>query len=109
MRQHHRVLYEGDPAPLAATIVERLARIEPLPAHDERAILPTQPIDAARALAGYLAIKAAGTTALLGADQVVAPLSDGCAALLPAVHLMAEPDSATLVDKLNVELPFPCV
>ncbi|KLO32285.1 aldehyde dehydrogenase family protein [Mycobacterium haemophilum] len=103
------VLYEGDPAPLAAAIVERLARIEPLPAHDERAILPTQPIDAARALAGYLAINAAGTTALLGADQVVAPLSDGCAALRPAVHLVAEPDSATLVDKLNVELPFPCV
>ena len=30
---------------------------------------------------------------------------DGYAALRPAVHLLAEPD----VDKLNVELPFPCV
>jgi hypothetical protein len=36
---------------------------------------------------------------------VVALLSDGCAALRPAVHLMATPDTA----KLNVELPFPCV
>jgi hypothetical protein len=36
---------------------------------------------------------------------VVAALGDGCAALRPAVHLMARPDVA----KLNVELPFPCV
>ena len=86
-------------------IAERLATIEPLPTEDERAILPTQPIDKARALANYLATKAAGTTALLGADQVVAALGDGYAALRPAVHLLAEPD----VDKLNIELPFPCV
>jgi acyl-CoA reductase-like NAD-dependent aldehyde dehydrogenase len=99
------VLYEGDPAPLARAIAERLATIEPLPTEDERAILPTQPIDKAQALASYLAIKAAGTTPLLGADQVVAVMIDGYAALRPAVHLMAEPDS----DKLNIELPFPCV
>jgi acyl-CoA reductase-like NAD-dependent aldehyde dehydrogenase len=99
------VLYEGDPAPLAHAIAERLATIEPLPTEDERAILPTQPIDKATALASYLAVKAAGTTPLLGADQVVAALGDGYAALRPAVHLMAEPDS----DKLNTELPFPCV
>ncbi|SOX51512.1 aldehyde dehydrogenase, partial [Mycobacterium ahvazicum] len=99
------VLYEGDPAPLAAAIADRLAAIEPLPTEDERAILPTQPVDKAQALAGYLATKAAGTTALLGADQVVAALGDGYAALRPAVHLLAEPD----VDKLNVELAFPCV
>jgi len=76
-----------------------------LPTEDERAILPTQNIDQATALAAYLASVAAGTTPVLGADQVVAALSDGCAALRPAVHLMAEPDVA----KLNVELPFPCV
>jgi acyl-CoA reductase-like NAD-dependent aldehyde dehydrogenase len=99
------VLYEGDPAPLAEAIAKRLATIEPLLTDDERAILPTQPIDKARALASYLAIKAAGTTPLLGADQVVAALSDGYAALRPAVHLMAEPDG----NKLNIELPFPCV
>ena len=103
------VLYEGDPAPLAEAIAERLAAIEPLPSEDERAILPTQSIDKATALASYLAAKAAGTTPLLGADQVVAPVGDGYAALRPAVHLLTEPGSGTLTDKLNIELPFPCV
>jgi len=99
------VLYEGDPAPLAQAIAERLAAIQPLPSEDERAILPTQPLEKAQALANYLAVKAAGTTPLLGADQVVAAVGDGYAALRPAVHVMAEPE----VDKLNIELPFPCV
>ena len=99
------VLCEGDPASLAREIAKRLATIEALAADDERAILPTQPIEKATALASYLADKATGTTALLGADHVVAALGDGQAALRPAVHLMAEP----AVDKLNVELPFPCV
>jgi acyl-CoA reductase-like NAD-dependent aldehyde dehydrogenase len=99
------VLYEGDAAPLAEAIAERLSLIEALPTDDERAILPTQTIDDATALASHLATAANGTTPLLGADQVVAPLGDGCAALRPAVHLLAKPDVA----KLNVELPFPCV
>jgi Aldehyde dehydrogenase family len=103
------VLLEGDPAPLARAIAERLAAIEPLPCEDERAILPTQSIDKATALASYLAAKAAGTTPLLGADQVVAPVGAGYAALRPAVHMLAEPGSGTLTDKLNIELPFPCV
>jgi hypothetical protein len=99
------VLAEADPVPLARAIAERLATIEPLPSDDECAVLPTQPLERAQALAAHLAAKAVGTTALLGADQVVAPLGDGYAALRPAVHFMAEPDP----DKLNVELPFPCV
>ena len=103
------VLYEGDPGPLAEAIAERLAAIEPLPTEDERAILPTQSLDKARALASYLAAKAAGTTPLLGADQVVAPVGDRYAALRPAVHVLAEPDTAELIEKLNIELPFPCV
>ena len=49
--------------------------------------------------------KAAGTWPILGADQVVADLGDGYAALRPAVHLLAAPN----VDIINVELPFPCV
>lgn len=103
------VLYEGDPAPLARAIADRLATIEPLPSEDDSAILPTQPVDKARAVANYLAGKAAGATALLGADQVVAELGGGYAALRPAVHLLAEPGSGQLADTLNVELPFPCV
>src|SRR6202020_1127340 len=99
------VLYEGDPAPLAEAIAERLSTIAVLPTDDERAILPTQNIDAATALASHLATVATGTIPLLGADQVVATLSDRYAALRPAVHLLTKLDVATL----NVELPFPCV
>lgn len=99
------VLCQGDPGPLAHAIAQRLAAIEPLPTDDERALLPTQRLDHARALADYLAAKAAGSTPLLGADQVVADLGDGFAALRPAVHLLPAP----VADTLNVELPFPCV
>lgn len=99
------VLYEGDAAPLAHAIAERLAKLEPLPNTDERAVLPTTSIDAAQALANQLAARAAGAMAVLGADQVVADLGGGFAALRPAVHLLSTPDPA----KLNVELPFPCV
>ncbi|GAB1815087.1 aldehyde dehydrogenase family protein, partial [Mycobacterium sp. MUNTM1] len=99
------VLYQGDPLPLARAIADRLATIEPLPTDDERANLPTLPVEKARALANLLAAKAAASTPLLGAEQVVADLGDGYAALRPAVHLLPEPDVGTL----NLELPFPCV
>ena len=92
------VLYEGDAAPLAQAVAERLSRIEP-------STLPTTSIEAARALADHLAARAVGTTAVLGADQVVADLGGEFTALRPAVHLLATPDPT----KLNVELPFPCV
>jgi acyl-CoA reductase-like NAD-dependent aldehyde dehydrogenase len=99
------VLYEGDPTPMARAVAERLSTVTPLPAADENAVLPIQPLERARALAGYLAQKAHGATPLLGADQVVADLGDGYAALRPAVHQLPAPD----IDKLNIELPFPCV
>ncbi len=99
------VLYEGDPAPLAQAIAERLSALAPLPTEDARAILPTQSVDNAQQVADYLGAKSEGTTPLLGADRLVATLGNGCAALRPAVHVLATPD----VDKLNTELPFPCV
>jgi acyl-CoA reductase-like NAD-dependent aldehyde dehydrogenase len=99
------VLCEGDAAPLAHAIAERLSTIVPLPNTDERAILPTTSVDAAQFLADHVAAKAVGTVAILGADQVVADLGGGFAALRPAVHLLPTPDPT----KLNVELPFPCV
>jgi hypothetical protein len=99
------VLYEGDAAPLAHAIADRLATIPALPSSDEKAILPTQPITRAKAIAQYLAAKARATTPVLGADQVVADLGNGYAALRPAVHLLDQPDP----DILNTELPFPCV
>ncbi|CPS10648.1 NAD-dependent aldehyde dehydrogenase [Mycobacteroides abscessus] len=79
--------------------------MQPFPIADERAVLPGQPLDAARRVAHHLAEKSRGATALLGADQVVADLGDGSAVLRPAVHLLQGPD----VDKLNTELAFPCV
>src|SRR6476660_6488345 len=54
------VLYEGDPAPLAHAIAERLAAVDP-------AALPTAPLATARALAEHLARKASTTTPVLGA------------------------------------------
>ncbi|WP_319430386.1 aldehyde dehydrogenase family protein [Mycobacterium sp. RTGN5] len=99
------VLIEGDAAALASAIAERLRTIEALPPEDERAVLPTQPIESARALAAFVAARAAGATALLGADQIGADLGDGRAALRPAVHLLTGLDTETL----NTELAFPCV
>jgi acyl-CoA reductase-like NAD-dependent aldehyde dehydrogenase len=99
------VLFEGDPTPLAKATGERLLPIPALYGSDEQAILPTLPIADAQAQATYLAAKATATTPVLGADQVVADLGDGCAALRPAVHLLTTPDT----DKLNTELRFPCV
>ena len=99
------VLYEGDARPLALAIAERLSALVPLPNTDERATLPTTPVDNASTLVEHLALVAAATEPILGADQVLADLGDGYAALRPAVHLLPRPD----VDTLNVELPFPCV
>ena len=54
----------------------------------KRAALPTTPVATAHAIAAHLARLAAGTEPVLGADQVVADLGDGYAALRPAVHLL---------------------
>jgi len=99
------VLIEGDARPLADVVAQRLSRLTPLPSEDPAALLPTQPVDRAEAIAAMLASRAEGATALLGADQVVAQVSDGQAALKPAVHLLDAPDVA----QLNTELSFPCV
>ncbi|HJT96161.1 MAG TPA: aldehyde dehydrogenase family protein [Mycobacterium sp.] len=99
------VLVEGDAAALADAIAERLSTIVPMPASDERAVLPVQATKAAQSVAEFLARRAEGSMPVLGADQVVADLGDGTAALRPAVHLLAAPDPG----KLNTELAFPCV
>jgi hypothetical protein len=99
------VLYEGDPGPLARAITRRLSALTPLPQTDENATLPTTSVENVHAMADYLSSMAVGTEPILGADQVVADLGDGYAALRPAVHLLRRPD----VHTINVELPFPCV
>jgi acyl-CoA reductase-like NAD-dependent aldehyde dehydrogenase len=90
------VLYEGDPRPLARAVADRLAELPD-------AALPTVPVARARALATFLADRAVGTTALLGADQIVAE-RDGYAVLRPALHVLDRP----AVGVVDVELPFPC-
>jgi hypothetical protein len=101
------VLIEGSKdraAGLAEAIAERLLSLVPLSITDEAAALPVMSAVGARSVADFLRVRAAGTTPLLGADQVVADFGDGTAALRPAVHLLAAPDAV----RLNTELAFPC-
>lgn len=97
------VLFEGDPTPLCAAIAERLAELPALPPDHEDAVLPVQPVSAAKAIQLYLRTKAAGSRAWLG--DIVGDLGDGSAALRPSVHQLESPDAP----QLTVELPFPCV
>ncbi|MFF2661014.1 aldehyde dehydrogenase family protein [Kitasatospora sp. NPDC058032] len=99
------VLVEGDPAPLAAAIAERLSALPTLPPEDEKAVLSVQPVAEARAIEAYLLRRAAGTRAWLGGDGVVAELGDGSAVLRPAVHQLDRPDA----EQAGIELAFPCV
>jgi acyl-CoA reductase-like NAD-dependent aldehyde dehydrogenase len=101
------VLVEGDAADaagLAREISGRLAAIPSLPPEDEHAVLPCQPLDAARAVEAFLRQRAGDAVMWLGADGIADDLGDGSAALRPAVgqvHSASAP-------QLGVELPFPC-
>jgi acyl-CoA reductase-like NAD-dependent aldehyde dehydrogenase len=99
------VFVEGDPAPIAEAIAERLAAIPSLPPEDGDAVLPVVPLADARNLEQYLLAKAAGTISWLGGDGIVDDLGDGSAALRPAVHQLDRPDAP----QAGIELPFPCV
>ncbi|MEW1654063.1 aldehyde dehydrogenase family protein [Streptomyces sp. NPDC093707] len=99
------VLVEGDPAPVAEALAERLSRIPTLPAEDPAAILAVQPRDQADRIDQYLRNVAGGTRAWLGGDRIVDELPQGGAVLRPAVHEVHSSDAP----QLNVELPFPCV
>ncbi|MFJ4468227.1 aldehyde dehydrogenase family protein [Streptomyces sp. NPDC089424] len=99
------VLIEGDPAPLARALSERLAAIPSLSPQDDRALLPVRPVRSARAVEELLLSKAAGTRPWLGGDGVVDELPSGGAVLRPAVHQVDRPDA----EQVGVELPFPCV
>jgi acyl-CoA reductase-like NAD-dependent aldehyde dehydrogenase len=99
------VFVEGDPAPVAQAIAERLAAMPTLPPEDEQAILPVLPVADAQDVERYLLAKAAGTVPWLGGDGVVDELGDGSAVLRPAVHQLDRPDA----EQAGVELSFPCV
>jgi acyl-CoA reductase-like NAD-dependent aldehyde dehydrogenase len=99
------VFVEGDPAPVARAIAERLAVLPSLPPQDPKAVLPVKPLDEARRIEKHLLAKAAGTTPWLGGDGIVDDLGDGTAVLRPAVHQLPRPDAP----QSRVELRFPCV
>jgi len=99
------VFVEGDPAPVAAAIAERMSAFPSLPPQDEKAVLPVHPVETARRFEKYLLGKAAGTQAWLGGEGVAHELGDGSAVLRPAVHQLARGDAP----QAGVELPFPCV
>lgn len=99
------VLVEGDPAPVAQAIAERLAASPSLPPEDERALLPVQPMASALAIERYVLRQSMGTKAHLGGAGIVDSLGDGSAVLRPAVFEVDRPDAP----QMRAELPFPCV
>ncbi|MFE2933476.1 aldehyde dehydrogenase family protein [Streptomyces sp. NPDC059278] len=99
------VFVEGDPSALATALAERLAALPSLPLHDDKAVLPVQPLARARAIEAHLQRTAAGTRCLLGQDGIADDLGDGSAVLRPAVHQLDRADAP----QARVELPFPCV
>lgn len=99
------VLVEGDPAPLCEALAERLSATPALPPEDPAAVLPVRSTADARAMTDYVAQRAAGTRAWLGARTIARDLGDGSAALRPALHQLDRADAP----QLGLELPFPCV
>jgi acyl-CoA reductase-like NAD-dependent aldehyde dehydrogenase len=99
------VFVEGDPTPVAEAMAERMSAIPSLRPEDDKAVLPVQPLAAARAVEKYLLDHAGDATAHLGGDGVVDDLGDGSAVLRPAVFQVDRSDAP----QTGIELPFPCV
>ncbi|WP_432994836.1 aldehyde dehydrogenase family protein [Dactylosporangium sp. CA-233914] len=99
------VLVDGDPAPLARAIAERLSALPSLPPEDPKAVLPVQNLAGARAMESFVLAQARGTRPWLGGDGIADDLGDGSAALRPAVFQVDRADAR----QLRVEVPFPCV
>jgi hypothetical protein len=99
------ILVEGDPAPLARALAERLRRLPDLPPEHETAQLRVQSRSVASALQDLLRSQAAGTTGWLGGESITSELDDGSVVLRPAVYEVDLADHPAM----NVDLPFPCV
>lgn len=99
------VFVDGDPAPVAEALAERLASIPSRRPESADAALPVQPAETAANIEKYLFDRAAGARAVLGGDGVADDLGDGSAVLRPAVFQVDRPDAP----QLAVELGFPCV
>ena len=99
------VFVEGDAAPVAAALAERLAALPSLPPEHEEAVLPVYPLETAKTIEQYLLAKVSRVTAHLGGDGVTDELDDGGVVLRPAVFELTGPH-----DQLaRIELGFPCV
>jgi acyl-CoA reductase-like NAD-dependent aldehyde dehydrogenase len=98
------VFVDGDAAALADAVAERLTALPSLPPEHDGAVLPVQPVEAARRLEKSTLDAAHDAIGVLGADGIVEEL-DGAAVLRPAVFLL--PDAAA--PQAQLELPFPCV
>jgi acyl-CoA reductase-like NAD-dependent aldehyde dehydrogenase len=98
-------VFAADPASVADAIAEGLASLPSLPPDSEKAMLPVQPLTAARAIEKFVLRQAAGTTPHLGGAGIAEDLGDGSAVLRPAVFRVDHPDAP----QTKVELPFPCV
>jgi acyl-CoA reductase-like NAD-dependent aldehyde dehydrogenase len=96
---------EGDPAPVAAAVAERLSALPSLPPEDEKAVLPVQPIARARALEKYLLDHRGNARPWLGGDGVTDDLGDGSAVMRPAIFQVSTP----YAPQVAIELPFPCL
>jgi acyl-CoA reductase-like NAD-dependent aldehyde dehydrogenase len=99
------VYVEGDAAPVAEAIAERLSALPSLPPEDEKAMLPVQPIAAAAALEEFLLNHRGNARPWLGGEGITDDLGDGSAVLRPAVFQVSSPE----VPQTRIELPFPCI
>ncbi|MEU0004273.1 aldehyde dehydrogenase family protein [Streptomyces sp. NPDC006314] len=99
------VFVEGDPAPVAEALAERLAELPSLPPDDDKARLPVQSVRTAKALQSHVLGRAKGARAWLGGDGFVDELGDGSAVLRPAVLELDRSDAP----EAGTEVPFPCV
>ncbi|WP_405677678.1 aldehyde dehydrogenase family protein [Streptomyces sp. NBC_00048] len=99
------VFVEGDPAPVAQALAERLGALPSLPPQDENAVLPVQSAASARILEKFVLGRAAGARPWLGGDGIADDLGDGSAVLRPAVFQLGRPDDPAA----GTEVPFPCV
>lgn len=99
------VFVEGDPAPVAQAIAERLAALPSLPPEDDKAVLPVKTLATAHAIETSLLRRAQGAKAWLGGDSIVDDLGDGSAALRPAVFQVND----VAAPQTGIEMGFPCV
>ncbi len=99
------VFVDGDPAPVAEALAERLSGIRGLPPEDEKARLPVYPTAVARALEAKFTASVGDARVRLGGGGIVEELGDGSAALRPSVVQVPHAHAP----QTAVELPYPCV